>query len=156
MTYLPEGYWLHSGSEKDRALLLKYLSLSYQDSFPQQQDLSHLARTVEQYLTSDTPIWWVEYCNSSPGFNPVACLWLGNAIDQVTGDRYSHIFLLYVLPEHRRRGIAKVLMQQAQDWAKLRGDSQIGLQVFPQNQAAINLYLGLGYQIHYLSLMKPL
>ena len=156
MTDLPEGYQLHSGSAKDRALLLKYLSLSYQDSFPQQQDFSHLAQTVEQYLTSDTPLWWVEYCHSSSDFNSVACLWLGNAIDQVTGDRYSHIFLLYVLPEHRRRGIGKVLMQQAQTWAKSRGDHQIGLQVFPHNQKAINLYLGLDYQIHSLSLLKRL
>ena len=100
MTNLPEGYRLYSGSEKDRVLLLKYLSLSYQDSFPQQQDFSHLAQTVDQYLTADTPLWWVECCHDSARFTPVACLWLGNGIDQVTGDRYSHIFLLYVLPEH--------------------------------------------------------
>jgi ribosomal protein S18 acetylase RimI-like enzyme len=153
MTKLPEGYRLYSGSEKDRVLLLKYLSLSYQDSFLPQQDFSHLAQTVEQYLTSDTPLWWVEYCQDT---SPIACLWLGNAIDQVTGDRYSHIFLLYVLPEHRRRGIGRGLMEQAQEWAKARGDRQIGLQVFPQNQKAINLYLGLGYQIHSLSLLKQL
>jgi ribosomal protein S18 acetylase RimI-like enzyme len=79
---------------------------------------------------------------------------MGNAIDQINGSRYSHIFLLYVIPEYRRRGIAKILLQQAESWAKTRGDRQIGLQVFPQNQAAVNLYQNMGFQTQSLTMLK--
>ena len=87
---------------------------------------------------------------------PIACLWMGNAVDQVSGDRYAHIFLLYVSPEYRRRGIAKALMNQAQDWAIARGDRQIGLQVFPHNKPALTLYQSLGFHTHSLLMLKPL
>jgi ribosomal protein S18 acetylase RimI-like enzyme len=88
--------------------------------------------------------------------SPVACLWLGNAIDQVTGDRHAHIFLLYVLPEYRRRGIGKALVDSAENWARARGDRQMGLQVFQTNQPALNLYRQLGYQTQSLWMLKPL
>jgi len=86
----------------------------------------------------------------------VACLWLGNAVDQVYGDRHAHIFLLYVVPEHRRRGVGTALMCHAEGWAKARGDRQIGLQVFEVNQSAMNLYRNLGYQTQSLWMLKPL
>jgi ribosomal protein S18 acetylase RimI-like enzyme len=83
-------------------------------------------------------------------------LWLGNAIDQVIGDRYAYIFLLYVVPHCRQQGIGKALMRQAEDWAMARGDRQLGLQVFPHNQPALNLYSRLGYQTQSLWMVKPL
>ncbi|MDB9305712.1 GNAT family N-acetyltransferase [Nodularia spumigena CS-591/12] len=129
---------------------------TYQELFPQ-QDFAHLARTVEQYFSQDTPLWWVEYLGEgdSPQ-SPIACLWVGNAIDQVQGDRHAHIFLLYVVPEHRRRGVGKALMQYVENWAIQRGDRQIGLQVFQSNSAALNLYNHLGYQTQSLWMLKSL
>lgn len=143
---------------------MKFLQLSYQELFPEQKDFSHLATTVKQYFSRETPLWWVEPVRAvvsedssiAPPSHPVACLWMGNAIDQVKGDRYAHIFLLYVMPEHRRRGIGKGLMRQAEDWARARGDRQIGLQVFQDNQPALNLYHQLGYQTQSLLMAKPL
>ena len=86
----------------------------------------------------------------------MGCIWLGNAIDQVRGDRHAHIFLLYVMPEHRRRGIGSELMRHAEDWARARGDRQIGLQVFQSNQPALALYHQLGYQTQSLWMVKSL
>jgi ribosomal protein S18 acetylase RimI-like enzyme len=134
------------------------MQLTYQDLFPL-QDFSHLAQTVEQYFSISTPLWWVEKQleKSRPvSSSPVGCIWVGNSIDQVRGDRHAHIFLLYVLPEHRRQGIGKALMQYAEDWARNRGDRQIGLQVFTSNTAALNLYNQLGYQTQSLSMFKSL
>jgi ribosomal protein S18 acetylase RimI-like enzyme len=135
---------------------------TYQDLFPT-QDFAHLARTVEQYLSKDTPLWWVEFLDEATSppspptpSSPIACLWAGNAIDQVTGDRHAHIFLLYVVPEHRRRGIGTALMRYVENWAMQRGDRQIGLQVFQSNQAALNLYNQLGYQTQSLWMLKQL
>jgi ribosomal protein S18 acetylase RimI-like enzyme len=155
---------------------------TYQDMFPC-EDFSHLARTVEQYFSSETPLWWVDFVGGdkgdkaaisssspssplppnptswgpqSPPSSPVACLWVGNSIDQVRGDRHAHIFLLYVVSEHRRRGIGKALMEYVENWAMTRGDRQIGLQVFKSNQPALNLYNQLGYETQSLWMVKSL
>jgi len=152
------GYCIRHGSSLDRALLVKFMQLTYQEMFPD-GDFSHLAQTVEQYFSSQTPLWWVEEHREKftpRPHDPIACLWIGNAIDQVTGDRHAHIFLLYVVPEHRRRGIATALMRYAEDWARNRGDQQMGLQVFQSNQAALNLYSHLGYKTQSLWLKKLL
>lgn len=155
-------YIIRTGSTLDRALLVKFMQRTYQDMFPR-QDFSHLSQTVEQYLSKHTPLWWVEYSSEkqqqvkhiSPT-RPIACLWMGNAIDQITGLRHAHIFLLYVFPEHRRKGIGTALMQYAENWAKERGDMQIALQVFQTNTPAVNLYNQLGYQTQSLWMIKPL
>lgn len=151
------GYSLRVGSPLDRALLVKFMQITYQELYPG-QDFAHLSQTVEQYLTRDTPLWWVEASDSvdHPLATPIACLWMGTAIDQVHGERNAYIFLLYVKPQHRRHGIGSALMQQAEHWARARGDRQIGLQVFYQNQPAISLYHKLGYQTQSLWLVKPL
>jgi len=128
------------------------MQLTYQHIFPN-QDFSHLAQTVEQYLSRDTPLWWVDL---EPTTFPIACLWMGNAIDQVHGDRHAHIFLLYVMPEYRRQGIGTALIEYAEDWAIQRGDRQIGLQVFQSNTPALSLYHQLGYQSQSLWMVKSL
>jgi GNAT superfamily N-acetyltransferase len=161
VNFIP-GYSLRQGSTLDQALLVKFMRLTYQEQFPH-QDFSHLARTVEQYLSRDTPLWWVSEQlgeqspeNREETFSPIACLWLGNAIDQVSGDRHPHIFLLYVIPEHRHRGIGKALMAYIEDWARQKGYHQIGLQVFQANTPALTLYHQFGYQEQSLWMLKSL
>ncbi len=153
MNLIP-GYSIYQGSTLDKALLVKFIQQSYQEQFPQ-QDFSHLARTVEQYFYRDTPVWWV-YSEAIPHHTPIACLWVGNAIDQVSGDRHPHIFLVYVIPEYRRQGIGKALMQYLENWAKQTGYNQIGLQVFLSNTPALHLYHQLGYQEQSLWMIKSL
>lgn len=154
------GYHLRTGSVWERSTLVRFLQLSYQELFPEQADFSHLGTTVKQYFSRETPLWWVEPIDGTvEGDNSnqlVACLWMGNAIDQLKGDRHAHIFLLYVMPAHRRQGIGAALMRYAEDWARARGDRQIGLQVFASNQPALNLYYKLGYQTQSFWMVKPL
>lgn len=165
---LPSGYQLRQGSTLDGALLLKFMHRTYWE-LSGHDECAHLASTVEQYFSQETPLWWIEYLVepdvSGPPVglpsarrvaHPIACLWVGTAIDQRSGDRHAHIFLLYVAPDHRRQGIGSVLMQQAEGWARSRGDRQIGLQVFQSNQPAISLYQHLGYQVQSLWMVKPL
>ncbi|MGM3304628.1 GNAT family N-acetyltransferase [Anabaena sp. WFMT] len=187
MTLLLPGYHIRRGSTVDRAILVKFMQQTYQEMFSH-QDFSHLALTVEQYFSADTPLWWVDEEASEkacPEFrqaqlprsrreagkkgeftqspithyqspSPIACLWVGNAIDQIKGDRHTHIFLLYVVPEHRRRGIGKALMNHVENWARQRGDRQIALQVFQSNTPALQLYHHQGYQTQSLWMVKPL
>jgi ribosomal protein S18 acetylase RimI-like enzyme len=159
------GYIIRRGSTLERSLLLKFMQRTYQDLFPN-DDFSHLEQTVKQYFSSDTPLWWVEEEGEQGGRRaegqgknnnsqcPIACVWVGNAIDQVHGNRHAHIFILYVVPEHRRRGIGKALMQYVENWAIQRGDRQIGLQVFQSNKPALNLYNQLGYQTQSIWMVK--
>ena len=147
---LPAGYILRRGDWGDRSLLRKFLQLTYQELFPDLQNLSSLGETVEKIFSNFTPLWWVD---ASDG-KSIACLWLGTALDQSLGQRYSQIFLLYVVPEHRRLGVGKALLHQAETWAKERGDRQIGLQVFVDNHKAINLYKNLGYETQSLLMIK--
>lgn len=171
------GYWLRSGSGLDRAQLVKFMHRTYAELYPD-GELGHLAQTVEQYFSNQTPLWLVEYqknraedgeilsalpsCDPNPKSqvhnlkSTVGCLWLGNAIDQATGERHAHIFLLYIAPEHRRRGLGAALVIHAENWARQRGDVQIGLQVFLSNQPALNLYQKLGYQSHSILMIKSL
>lgn len=162
---LPAGYQLRSGSGVDRSLLVQFMQRSYAEIQPGHH-YSHLAKTVEQYFSWETPLWWVEPLDPpasesqeglrQPPVRPVACLWLGTAIDQGTGERHAHIFLLYVVPADRRQGIGMALMQHAEAWARSRGDRQIGLQVFQTNQPAVSLYQNLGYQTQSLWMVKSL
>lgn len=144
------GYSLRVGSGLDRALLLKFMQRTYQELYPA-HSFAHLSQTIEQYLSTETPLLWVEQMQK-----PVACLWMGNATDQIQGDRHTYIFLLYVNPSHRRQGIGAALMKQAENLARERGDRQIGLQVFQQNQPALNLYERLGYSVQSLWMTKTL
>jgi len=141
-----EGYRLDrgSGGTKDRDRLLYFMQETYAELFPGGK-FSYLENAIAQFFSPETPLWWVQKSDETH-WNPVAGLWLGSAIDQGTGARQAHILLLYVLPDHRRRGIGAALVRYAETWAKSRGDRQIGLQVFETNLPALGLYRALGYE----------
>jgi ribosomal protein S18 acetylase RimI-like enzyme len=156
-------YQLLNGGIEDRAKLLGFLQITYQELYPQQQNYRHLESTVDRYLSSDTPLWFVTADGEEAlgdGLRQqsinIGCLWLGMAIDQITGIRHPNIFLIYVEPSYRRQGIGRELMQQAEVWAKLEGYSQISLQVFTTNQPAIDLYDSLGYEARSISMFREL
>jgi ribosomal protein S18 acetylase RimI-like enzyme len=146
---LPEGYQLRRGVGGDRKLLVEFMYQTYQELFPSQPTFAHLADTVNQYFSQATPLWWIVFQKITVG-----CLWMGKGIDQVSGQSYGHIFLVYVSPEHRRQGIATVLMEEAQIWAKSQGNFQLGLQVFLANQPAVSFYKSLGFQMQSLLMIK--
>ncbi|PSR17781.1 GNAT family N-acetyltransferase [filamentous cyanobacterium CCP3] len=139
------GYSLRIGSTLDRATLVKFMERTYRELNPH-QPIGHLADTVDRYLSRDTPLWWVDEANADSAAGPVAGLWLGQASDQRTGTLHPYALLLYVVPAHRRRGLATALLTVAHQWAQQQGHRQISLQVFSDNRAAQALYTSLGYQ----------
>ncbi|MEB3313443.1 MAG: GNAT family N-acetyltransferase [Cyanobacteriota bacterium] len=136
------GYQLRRGSSLDRGNLVKFMERNWGELAPD-HPRQHLADTIDRYLSADTPLWWVQSQGAS---ETVACLWLGWATDQDNGQVHPYLLLLYVSPEHRRRGIASALLEAAHDWAGQTGYRQISLQVLSHNQAAQLLYEKLGYQ----------
>jgi GNAT superfamily N-acetyltransferase len=148
-------YKLSIGDSRNRADLLKFLQVTYSELYPQQHSYTHLASTVDRYLSDETPLWFVTVEQEQIAVK-IACLWLGMAIDQITGIRHPNIFLVYVEPGHRRQGVGVALMQKAQLWAKIQGYTQISLQVFTTNQAAIDMYDRLGYEARSISMFRDL
>lgn len=154
---LPNGYQIREGSRSDRPILLKFTYLAYQELFPILENFSYLTATVDTYLSSATPLWFAETTEvgeTEP--RSIAVCWVGNAIDPVKGDRYAQIFLVYVDRPHRRKGIASALIDRAQNWARSRGDRQIGLMVSSNNQPALNLYNNLGFENSFQLKIKSL
>lgn len=167
LSSLPQGYRLQRGVAGDQALLVRFMQRTYSE-IQGGGDFRHLAGTVDCYFSEATPLWWVLVEDQpqieqkpsnllpSKSFAPIACLWLGVAVDQLQGDRHTNVFLLYVDPNYRQQGIGSALMHHAEAWARAQGDRQIGLQVFQTNQVALNLYQNLGYQPQSLWMVKPL
>lgn len=154
---LPDGYQIREGSRSDFRILLKFLYLTYQELFPNLDDFSHLTKIVETLFSSATPLWFAETIGVGEITNKsIAICWIGNAIDSVSGARYAQIYLVYVDKKHRRKGIASALIAQARNWAKSRGDRQIGLMVSSKNQPALNLYRNLGFEISFQLMTQPL
>ncbi len=48
--------------------------------------------------------------------------------------------------EHRRKGIAKALFEEAREWAKGKGIDTVQLMVWSKNKSAIDLYRSLGFE----------
>jgi ribosomal protein S18 acetylase RimI-like enzyme len=151
---LDGSYRLKMGSRRDDKRLLTFMQQAYRELSPHLKG-EHLAQTVGQLWSDKTPVWFVSPAQPTSS-EEIGCVWLGNAVDQVTGDRYTHIFLLYVAPKHRRRGLGRILMQCAEDWATQQGYPQMGLHVFTENNAAQSLYQKLGYCPQALVLKKSL
>lgn len=66
------------------------------------------------------------------------CAWL--TLDEL------HIGSVGVDPELRRRGLGKGMLSQAHAWARNRGGTAAHLEVRAGNEAAIAMYLSLGYR----------
>lgn len=151
---LPAAYRLRPGHQAEQSWVSRFTLQSYQELDPQ-RDYNHLCPTLRQYLSDQTPFWLAEYGQGAT-FVPIGCIWLGRAVDQRSGDRYTHVFLLYVEPAHRRQGLGSALMQQAEEWARQQGDRQLGVQVFADNPPGLALYQHLGFHTQFLALTKSL
>ena len=57
------------------------------------------------------------------------------------------IYNLHVVPDHRRRGVARRLLGEAEEWARLEGLRSIGLHVIDFNEPARRLYEAAGYEL---------
>lgn len=135
------NYIQESGAAVSLIQLQRYLLLSHREQ-RQHADEAYLTQFVERFLCRDHQVWWA-IASENP--DPAGCLWLGYTVDADSGDRHPYLFLLHVLPLHRRRGVGKTLIQRAETWAKQQGYPKLSLHVFCQNEGAQQFYRQLGY-----------
>lgn len=70
---------------------------------------------------------------------------IGSNQDPFTDLKTGFIYELYVVPVHRGKGLSKHLMERAIRHLKLEGYPEIRLNVFYENDAAVQLYKQLGF-----------
>lgn len=84
---------------------------------------------------------------------PQGCLFATTHTDYFTKEPVAHVEVLAIAPEAEGRGLARLLMENAESWARERGYRRVTLNVFDGNARARGLYQRLGYlpeTIHYL------
>ncbi|SMO93536.1 Ribosomal protein S18 acetylase RimI [Chryseobacterium rhizoplanae] len=67
-------------------------------------------------------------------------------------EKYSYLGFMYVKPEHRGKGINKVITDELISWSKSRGISEVRLDVYAQNESAIKAYEKAGFEPHLLTM----
>ena len=67
-------------------------------------------------------------------------------------EKYSYLGFMYVKPEHRGKGINKVITDELIAWAKSRGINEVRLEVYAQNESAIKAYEKAGFEPHLLTM----
>jgi GNAT superfamily N-acetyltransferase len=85
--------------------------------------------------------------------SPLGYVFATTQIDYFTKEPIAHVEVLALAPEAEGRGLARLLMENAESWARERGYRRVTLNVFDGNSRARGLYQRLGYlpeTIHYL------
>lgn len=77
-----------------------------------------------------------------------ATLW--NKSGMIEGIQTVCLDNIYILPQARRKGIAKALFLEVEEWAKQKGAVRLDLHVWDFNRDAMALYraMGMDYQYH--------
>ena len=61
-------------------------------------------------------------------------------------DYHAYLGFMYVAPNHRGKGINKLLIRKLVDWGKEKGMTVFNLEVLNENTRAINAYKKMGFQ----------
>jgi diamine N-acetyltransferase len=70
--------------------------------------------------------------------------------------KYGYIEDIYVKDNHRRKGIAKKILDHCETWIKSKHINEVELGVFSFNKGAINLYIKNNYTLQLLKMYKKL
>lgn len=61
--------------------------------------------------------------------------------------QYAYLGFMYVVPEHRGKGINAKILSSLKDWSYSRGIYEIRLEVYVKNHAAIKAYEKMGFEM---------
>ena len=71
-------------------------------------------------------------------------------------ERHSYLGFMYVVPEHRGKGINGMIVDALEAWSRSRGVTEMRLEVYAVNAAAIKAYEKAGYEPLILTMRKGL
>ena len=92
------------------------------------------------------------------GGAPIGCGFARRAKSRsfIDPPEYAYVGLMFVAPERRGRGVGALILARLQDWARDAGLSEMHLEVYPQNAAAVRAYQKAGFQPYMLEMRLPL
>lgn len=68
---------------------------------------------------------------------------------------HAYVGLIYVSPEHRGVGVSGQMLTTLKDWARRNGLTEMHLEVYPENIAAIRAYKKTGFAPYMLDMRLP-
>ncbi|MEI8406666.1 MULTISPECIES: GNAT family N-acetyltransferase [unclassified Kribbella] len=144
MTEAEFEVWRHRNAESFAAGMGPARGLSPEEAI----EVAH--REVDKLLpdgrdTENHVIWMA--CDDD---QPVGSLWI------TTKPRIPFIFGIEVDEKYRGKGYGRSIMLAGEEECRLRGYSQLDLNVFGNNTTAINLYTSLGYTVTSQQMRKEL
>lgn len=88
--------------------------------------------------------------------NPIGVLFVSTRQDYFTAKPHAHVEVVALDPAAQGQGLGRLLMEEAERWARSRGYGSITLNVFATNSRAVAFYERLGYAVETLHLWKAL
>jgi len=70
--------------------------------------------------------------------------------------QHAYLGFMYVLPAHRGKGINKKIIDALEAWSSQRNITELRLDVYAKNEAAIKAYDRAGFSKHMLAMRKGL
>lgn len=70
--------------------------------------------------------------------------------------QHAYLGFMYVLPQHRGKGINKVVIDALKEWAIQQGVTEFRLQVYFENAPAIKAYEKVGFNSHMIEMRMGL
>ena len=61
-------------------------------------------------------------------------------------ERYAYLGFMYVVPNHRGKGLNGALCAKLIDWAKKHDINEVQLDVYAENKSALNAYSKIGFK----------
>ena len=92
----------------------------------------------------------------SPGGERAGYVFATTKHDYFTRAAHAHVEVIAVTREAERRGVARLLMEAIEQWARRRGYRHLTLNVFDRNTRAKALYDSLGYEVETVHYRKTL
>jgi GNAT superfamily N-acetyltransferase len=74
------------------------------------------------------------------------------AEDYLKHERFAHLGFMYVTPEQRGRGVNQQILEALKKWAVARDVTELRLEVYDANAAAIKAYEKAGFTAHILKM----
>jgi GNAT superfamily N-acetyltransferase len=75
--------------------------------------------------------------------------------DYLQHRQHAYLGFMYVLPEYRGAGINRLIINELKLWAKEKGITELRLEVYVKNTAAINAYIKAGFAEHMIEMRCP-
>lgn len=93
---------------------------------------------------------------SSPDKTALGYVHLQPGRDGVTDEACGHVAIIAVTEDAEGKGVARLLIAQAEEWARRQGYRLLSLDVFADNNRAVSFYAREGFVAESIRMVKPL